>query len=53
VGTKVGSLDGDAVGLTVGYGVGLPGKYVGENVGSFDGAAVGEVVGSNVGIFFT
>jgi len=37
VGSSVGFPEGEAVGLVVGYDVGLPGKYVGDGVGSVVG----------------
>ena len=46
----MGSAEGAAVGDTVGWGVGLPGKNVGEHVGNVEGGAVGLVVGFGVGL---
>ena len=45
----VGSVEGAAVGLADGTGVGDPGTYVGANVGTPDGAVVGLTVGLGVG----
>lgn len=49
MGANVGVEEGAAVGDTVGKGVGLPGKYVGESVGVPDGDTVGDEVGKGVG----
>ena len=45
MGDKVGTCEGEAVGM----GVGWPGRYVGDNVGDKVGTCEGEAVGMGVG----
>lgn len=52
MGNNVGSIEGAAVGESLGIGVGLPRIYVGFNVGSTVGAADGCALGLGVGLNF-